>query len=347
MTSSRNKISPSGLFVLLYISRLIVTLTALSPQNFGDVSGDLLISLLISLGLTLVFSLPVIFCLRKKKNPIETRWLGVLYSLYFIFIASVNVSKFSYFASTTLSPETRAWVFIAIVGVCAFYCTTLGIEALTRFSAFAFVMIIVGIAVVVLFNLHNFKEVNLYPVVTNSVGSIVENIALITSNTTELALFLCLRKRVNGGCEKSFAVAVISAFFSIFILILFMIAVMGDGASLQSFPLYTFFQITKFDRFQRLDVFHISFWILGIFIKTVLLQYCASISINGKNKKLTSAVISVIVAAASFIMLQMGITEKTNPVIIIIPFCIFSVLIPILSLIFKKKNSGDELLEEL
>lgn len=345
MISRRNKIPPIGLFFMLYISRVVVSLTNVQSVTFTELSTDILISCVLSLGLTLLLALPAIFCYRKHKNPFDIKFLGVLYFIYFVFATAVNISRFSYFASTTLNPETQSWIFAFFIALCAFYCSALGIEALSRFSFFAFVLMLLAVITILLSNLKTYDEINLYPVVRNSKELIFRNALIMSSNSMEIAIFLCLRDKINGVSVKSFVSSITAAYFTVFMLLLFMLAVLGDSASMQSFPLYSMFQISKISSFERLDILHISFWIMAIFVKSVLLIYCASVSVKrfkNKNKCFAAAVLTFVV---SMILINTGISGNIKPIIIIIPFIIFCAVIPLLVLIFKKKNKGDELVK--
>lgn len=339
----KNKISPIGLFFLLYISRVVISVTIVQPLTYGNLSTDMLISITLGLLLTLCFSLPVVFCYKTRKNPFDIKWLGFAYAGFFIFACAVNIGRFSYFASTMLNPDVQAWVFAFIITLCAFYCSTLGVEPLTRFSAFGFLMIVLGVLSIFALNFKEYQEINLYPVISNSKLNIFKNALILSANTNELVIFLCLADRVNGRCVKAFVSSIVAAMFSIFLLILFMIGVMGDSTHLHSFPVYTLFQVTKLGNFERLDVLHISFWIVGIFIKTVLLLYCSALSVKVKNNKISCAVMAVLTLIASIVFIQRGVGGSVIQELAVIPFFVFCVIIPIATLIFKKRSPGDEL----
>lgn len=347
MIYKRNKISPSGLFFMLYISRLVVSLTNIQSVTLGTVSTDILISVLLSLGITLLLSLPAVYCYKTHKSPFDVKWLGPLYFLFFIFMAGVNISRFSYFASTTLNPETQAWVFAFFIALCACYCAMLGVESLSRFSFFAFVLMVTALFIMMISNVKGYEEINLYPVVNNSKELIFRNALFLTSNNIEIAVFLCLADRINGGPVRSFVSSVTASNTTIFVLLLFMTAILGDSASLQSFPIYVLFQLSKITGLERLDILHMSFWIMAIFLKTVLLIYCSSLSvkkIKNKYKCMAGAAGTFLI---SLLLIESGASSNIKPVMIILPFAVFCVIIPLLTLIFKKKNGGDELVKKL
>lgn len=113
---------------------------------------------------------------------------------------------------------------------------------------------------------------------------------------------------------------------------------MGDAALLQAFPLYSFFQQAKIGLFDRFDVLYSSSWIMGIFIKSVLMIYCASISFTPMKNKTKCFLCAVIVFAASIFISQFTQSGTISPLTYVIPFVIFCVLLPLTALIFKKKK---------
>lgn len=348
MTSAkRNKIADISIFTMLYISRIVVSLTNAQSVTTGLLfKTDMLISVLISMGMSLILCVPVIYCYKKNKNPLDIKWVAAFYGLYFIFVAAVNVSRFSYFASTTFNPDSQTWIFSLLIVACSLYCACLGIEALSRFSSMGFILLVITVSTMILCNLKNYNEIDLYPVIQNDTGTILKNTVLITSQTSELAVFLCLCKRTNGDCVKPFIRSIIASFFTIFVLFLVVIGVMGDSASLHSFPVYTMFQMAKFGSFERIDILHISFWIFAVLIKSVLFIYCASVCIKPFKNTVKCTVSSLLVLVLSFILTDVLQKGSMTPVILAVPFCIFCVIIPVLTLIFKKRNYGDELVEK-
>ena len=62
--SERGKIAPYSVFFLLYISRIVVTLTYMQTISVGIVAPDLLISIAISFVSVVILSLPSYFCIK-------------------------------------------------------------------------------------------------------------------------------------------------------------------------------------------------------------------------------------------------------------------------------------------
>ena len=116
-SAKRNKIPPLSLFYILFICRIVVCLTSVHSISTTEINSQALISFVIAMVMTVVFSLPAVFCYKMNKNPIDIKWVSKLYYVYFILVVAVSVSRFSYFASTTLNPETQGWLFALIICV--------------------------------------------------------------------------------------------------------------------------------------------------------------------------------------------------------------------------------------
>lgn len=344
-SAKRNKISSLGLFYILFICRVAVSLTSVHSVSKSEITSSMLLSYIIALLLTALLCVPVILCYRLGKNPVDSKIVGKFYYAYFIFITALSVSRFSYFASTTLNPETGGWVFALIICLCAFYGASLGIEALSRFSAFCFALLIIGIFSVLICNVDTFEEINLYPVKIQDGKNFLQNVFTFASNTSELAVFLCIFPKVNGKVERSFIRSVCLSFLVVFLLLYVALGVMGSSMTLRSFPFYSFFQISKFGNFERLDVLHISFWIMSVFVKGVTSIYCACVSFSKNTDRKNCFFTFLITFALSIVLLRFSEYQSVTLNISMMFFVAFCVVIPILTLIFKKKNYGDELVK--
>ncbi len=344
--SQKNKIAPISVFFMLYISRIVVSMTNIQSVTAGGVKTDVLISIMLAMALNLILSLPAIYCCVNNKSPFEVKGVNVFYAVYFAFLAGININRFSYFASSVLNPEAPSWIFTLLIFICIAYASTLGIESLARFSTFAFILIVLSVAVGLLFNIYNYEEINLYPVIGNSISEIAENVLYITSSSSEILIFLCLAKRVNGSAVKPFVFSVLVAFTTTFLLFLFVLAVMGDAASVEEFPVYTLYQTAKAGLFQRLDVFYISLWIFGIFLKGALLVYCSSISIKRLKNSTKCIISSVLSLASALAVAELGDAGTMSPDVYVAAYVTACVVIPLLTAVFKKRNLGEELIEK-
>ena len=160
---------------MLYISRLVVSLTHVQSIMAGKLSTQMLMSVGVALVLSLLFAVPALLCVQRDCSPLAHRTLGTLYACNFIFLAGINVSRFAYFASARLNPETKSWGFALLILLFAVYGALVGLQGLSRFSGFAFCLIVLVVAVVLGFNVQHFQWFSLFPPGSNTVGEVVQN----------------------------------------------------------------------------------------------------------------------------------------------------------------------------
>ena len=75
-SAKRNKISPLSLFYILFICRIVVSLTSVHSVSTTEINSQALISFVIAMVMTVVFSLPAVLdrrqrqmCIRDRRKP--------------------------------------------------------------------------------------------------------------------------------------------------------------------------------------------------------------------------------------------------------------------------------------
>lgn len=343
MRANKSKISAFSLFAMLYISRLVVSLTHVQSIMAGKLSTQMLMSVGLALVLSLLFAVPTLLCIQRGCSPLENGMLGTLYACNFIFLAGINVCRFAYFASARLNPETKSWGFALLIFLFAVYGALLGLQGLSRFSGFAFGLIALVVAVVLGFNVQHFQWFSLFPVGSNTAGQVIWNGVVLAANTAEINVFLVLADRVVTGGRRfgAFYGALGCSYLTTCLLFLIAIGVMGDAAGLQAFPVYTLSQLAGSGSLVRMDALYTGFWIFAIFIKAALLLYCAAVTLPGsggyKGKCLGAGLAAFAVSCALGRLMTVG---QHSPLITVVPFAVFSTLIPMAWLLRHRKVSG-------
>lgn len=345
MKYKKGKISPFSLFAMFFVSRVLVVFTLCNVTSVGSYSSDLLISLGLGLGLTLLFSLPIMYSVRKNRNILEPKWLSVIYGVYFLYLGAVTIGRFSFFASMELNENTQSLFLASIIIIACIYAAWLGIEPISRFGSFILFATIVGIVSVVGFGMQNFSILDLFPFTKNSTTNILINALSFACETSEIILLAVIAPKVNGKTEKPFYWSIIFSFLACGLLFFFSIGVLGDTASLASFPFYELSQISKFDESERLDSVYTAFWIFAVFLKSSLFLYCAADCFKFKSKGKGVILSGLGIFAVVWAIAQFGFFLRIQNWYIIVPFLIFGIAVPILRLIFRKKSKGEILLE--
>lgn len=340
--TKKGMISTASLFFLLFICRVAVSLTYVQSLMQGNLDANMLISVAVAFVFTMVLAIPALLCVQRGINPLDVKGFGIFYAANFIFLAALNVSRFSYFAAARLSPDVQSWPFALLIFLSAAYAASLGLEGLSRFSGFAFVLILLSIGVVLGSNLVAFKPVHLWPESISPVQEILQNALSLSSNTAAVVAFPLLAEHVEKKKRAAFSGAMVASYAVMFLLLLFSIGVMGDGATVQAFPVYSLSQLARIGEFGRLDVLYTGFWILAIFVKISMLLYCSAISVQKFTHKMKCITFSALAFLLTLCMGMFASVGSGSAPVTIVLFLLFSTVFPSLALLIKK---GDKRLE--
>ncbi len=346
MEYKRKMISPFALFAMLFVSRVLVVFTLSNVTYRGDYASDMLISLAIGLAGALVLSVPVAYAAKKKHRLTEPPWLSALYGVYFLYLGAVSIGRFSFFASMELNTKSQALFHAVLIILACTYAVWLGIEPISRFGAFIFVVTLLGIICIVAFGVENFSILNLFPFTQNSSNDIISNGINFACQTVEIIMLAVLAPKVNGKVTKPFYSAILLSFAVCGILFFYSVGVFGDTAKVVSFPFYDLSQISTLEN-ARLDSVYTAFWIFAVFLKGALFLYCACECFNIKKKGLRCVLPAIGMLAIVWLLSQLDFFLYNQMAATVIPFLLFGFAVPIANLLFRKKSKGEILLEKL
>lgn len=347
----RNMIAPLNLFLLLTVSRMLIVFTISSAVLNSRYSADILISIACAFLIVLIVSLPVMKLIEDGKNIQNNRIISAAYGLYFIYAGAVNVSKFAMFSASELNQNTKLFFLAGSMIIACIYASSLGIEAVSRFGSFVFVLLIIGFVGIICFSAKDFSVLNLYPLVQNGRKEIFMNTLLSVASTNEMLLLFVLAPKINGKIKKPFYFSMLLAFILSMVMVLIIVSVLGDTASYYSYPAFEVSQLAKLGTNERLEAVFIAVWIFAIFLKTTLYLYCSTVCFKikkGNKSSLKNIVCGIVMFLASWPIISGNAYEGTGNKLIIIPFLVFAVVIPLLYLIFgKRRSKGIEAYEDI
>lgn len=341
MNSKRGMIPPYALFFVLFVSRLVVTLTFVQGVSVGKFGSDILISIAISVGFVILFTLPISYCVKKGVSPMKTPAVSWFYSAYFVFFAALNISRFSYFDFSRMNMQAPMSVMIVILSIAMCYGAYLGIESIGRFGFICGVLLVITLVAIFALNAREIEAINYYPIMVNSRAKVWINALLFSCNSVEPAILLCVADRVNGDAIKPFYLSIGVSYLSIFLLVMLCIGVMGTSADLHSYPIFSLFQLASIGGFSRLDMLHTAFWILAVLMKCSLLIYCASQSFGTKTAGKRVVVFSLVSAGVAILINEvvgLGILSPSK----VISVALFAVAVIALPIVFLIKGRLSE-----
>lgn len=345
------KIGAGQLFALLYLCRMLTTVTFSPLLGDGLLKGDFTLNIVFALIFILVLCVPSALFYKRFPNdtPVSvtgkkmSRVLSAFYILFFIFTASVSVSRFYIFLTSVIYPEKKMGFFLVIAVLVCAYCAYLGIEALSRGNVILLCITVLGVAAIFFtvtqrMDIYNFEPLFFYPL-KNSVKSGF----FAAARTVELSVFLFLAHRTNGKIKRGFIVSFFLFAAGLFTHFIFLNGVSGEFAKTQLFPSYALAVIAKFPFFERLDAVITAVWIFSILIKCSVFIFISREQLNGfsfMNNKISLGLCFVTVSALSLVFsYNLGIHKAvSSPYIFIFLTAVGSVMIPLVEVIKTKRT---------
>ncbi len=287
MEISKGKISAFQFFSMLFLSRILTTVTYLSSYSENIRLSDMFIQPVFRIVIGTVIMLPL-YCLYKNnasknlldltgnRSKIVVKCISIVYVLYFFYFTVVTIARLDLFAGTIVFPETNLnYILIFAIALCC-YGAYLGFEALGRSSVISAIFVIPALVFIMLTLVNKVDLLNLSPVFYNGVTPVIKVAVDSVGQTAEYAVIALMLPRVKGNVKKGFLIWLVLQTFLMAIMFFFVGAVMGNFASTQLFPFHTLASLAEFAMFSRLDAIFTSVWIMCAFIKAGLLIFLQS-----------------------------------------------------------------------
>lgn len=335
------KISPYQLFFIFLVCRAVVALTFYQSILKNGISPDTLISSLIALFINLLICIPPVLCCKNGKNPLDTVSGRIIYFLYFLFFAGINISRFAFFASDkTSSLGSSVLLFILIMAGAACYAAYLSIEAISRFSVICAVVSILVLILLIALNIRNFDFINFVPFLVGSKAEIIHNSLVFSSNSIEPALLFALYGKAEKNQGKSLLLGISASYFAIFLMLSFCIGVLGSASPLFPYPVYTLFQMTATGSYSRLDIAYTAFGFFALFVKCSVIIYALSLCVKKTESKYKFFLLFVAAALVSYLLFRLYFSNTLNSagIFYFAVTAVFNVIIPLIYLIFTRKK---------
>ncbi len=355
MEATKVKISTFQFFTMLFLSRILTTVTYLSSYTKNIRLSDMFIQPVFRIAIGTLIMIPVYFLYKKYegKNVLDlisskSKSLGKIVSLFYViaffYFAVVTLARLDLFAGTIVFPETDVDFMIAVAIIICCYGAYLGFEPLARSSVISAIFVVPALIFIVLTLTKKVDLLNLTPIFYNGVVPVVETAVDSVGQTIEYAIIVLMLPRVKGNAKKGFFVWLVLQTFLMAVMVFFACTVMGNYAQTQLFPFHTLASLAEFAMFSRLDAIFTSVWIMCAFIKAGLLIYLQKDILSTQFKKLSPnqyiAVIGILIIIANlFISGQINrFIAIDNSIIKIVITAVTVLIIPLCALIFIRKG---------
>lgn len=353
--TKKQKISALQLFSILYVSRILLTLTFMPSLNNDSVNTDLLLQVVGFFFILPITVLPFYFLYRLQPewnildhayalSPIVEKILAVGYAIYFLYGTIIAISRFDLFATSRLFPDSDFTIFLLLIILVCCVAAAYGLEALGRAAVCGLFAVIAVFVFVIGALISKFDFLNFVPPFYNGANPVLRGITVSVSQTIELAVLYVLAPRVQGNLVSGFFKWLIGLAITLTGLLGTTVAVLGYYADSQLFPIHALSVLAQFNVLQRFDAFLTGVWMICLFIKSSVFIMISSECLQRafRLKKITPEIIfsgAVVSAVCIYVSQNIGrFRILVHDYISDILFAFFVLIVPICFLIFGRSK---------
>ncbi len=350
----KEKITAIQLFSILFISRILISLTYAPALSSGSFSTDLFFTVPLSFLIMTIMFIPMYILLKKHNSqsvldcaedisPVFLKIVAILFLLFFVYNGASAISRFTIFATSSLQPRMPAVTLAVSIVLVSCYIAWLGIEPLGRFSAIMVPIMCIGVLIISIGVLPRISALNFEPVLYRGPKDFWSNVLSTISQTVEIAALAILAPMTTGKIRKGFFLWLVGLIIFMMAIVFSVVGVLGNFSDSQLFPVYITTVLSEFSVIKRLDALQTAIWLSGVIIKVsylcILSDTCFSkLSQNKKGRSLFFPLSGMIILILSLLFSKdfQIYTQVSSAFVGIIFNTLLILIIPIIILICKK-----------
>ena len=289
------KVSAKQLIFLIFISRIVITLTYWPALNSPPANQDLWISNIISIAIQLLLSIPVYLLYKRFPNQSIVQYsqtifgkagklIGLLFVLFFMHAAIMTLGQFDLFITSVIMPETPVLFFaISLIIFCA-YLVSKGIKVLGRLSEIISVLLMISIVSLAILLLKDLNLKEFMPVLEKGWWPVIHGGFTISTRSVEILGLAMILPNINNT-KKVKSVFLNSNVLTLLFWTIMTVTVLGafgvEEVKGRSFPYYSVVRLASLGDFlERIDAIHMGIWILGVFIRLSFFLYLSVVGLS-------------------------------------------------------------------
>ncbi len=352
-SSQNGSISCYQLFSLLLLSRLMQTMLYVGERR---VSLAQMCALLFATLIELAASIPAVmlskrsdagvlktlFCRTGENTPkkgaaeLLFRAAGLLYFLFFVYIAAGTLGSFADFMQKQFPDTAPTWLVLVTVTAAGWYCSLMGLEGLSRAGSVLLGGIALLIVLMAAVSEGSFDWLNVVPFSPETLPDFWDYALRDLASSWWLPLTALFYPDVRGGLEKTAGLYLASKLLLLESLMLVIMLVMSSFVEVLGYPLLTLGAYARTDFIQHFGAINMLFWTANCVVVLSLYILAASrAALGGRStglKKGAAAAAALALAAVSY-RLGIGYDERFGLYLRTALIAVLGVLLPLLGLI--------------
>lgn len=291
MTTNRGMITAGQLFVLLFISRAIVTITYSPELSSGDDMWNHLLSAMFAFPLTLIMLVPTLLLWKINHNMSVLEYgedifkrlsiiISLFYAVYFIMVCGYGIALYNKFVSLGVNGEAPVFAVAVAVLVASCYGAFKGVEAIARASGLILIGLIATVLILVFALTPSINTENYRTILSMNYDSTYNGTVLMLSRMSCIPAIAVLYPIVKGNITRGSVLWCSSIFILVMLSIILVTGSLGDYLKNSVFPVYQAAKTVNIGFLQRLDALFIGLWTAGLFCRLSLFLYLFSLCIG-------------------------------------------------------------------
>lgn len=284
METSDGKIQAWQLYLLLFLSRVILLFTVDAEMMGGKNLLSLTLSAVFSMLLTFMLAAPALYAHRRwpQKNLLAIGemafgkmgrdLLAVLYLLFFLVADGYYLCDFGRFLQVETEYGASVWLILATVVLATLYCLKKGLQAIARTAVLLSGAMILLLLLMVPIWIPMMDSSRTLPLFYEGTDPVLRGTLSFTARSTRFAALLFLLPQVKGRVTRGFFwwnIGITASFVLFFLLISFCL---GEYGASVSYPVYALLQLFSYGPFTRLDAVFTGGWIMAMIMKLAMDQ---------------------------------------------------------------------------
>lgn len=301
--SDKGIVTSGQLFVLLFISRIIMAVFCTPRISGVNTLWDYFLPVIISLFLSLCMLIPILIMYRQNRqlsvSEYSYRYFGkagniitIFYAIYFFAGCVYSLSVYYNFLGCISPDGIQTSLILILLVIACVYASFKGLEAVSRLSGIVFVIILISAIVLIAFLSPTLSNNNYLPLYYTSPTTTADTVIFILSRMSDIAVLSMLYPVTKGNITKGAVICYVSVFLVFISMILFLTGSVGEYSNSQLFPIYQ--SIDGSGKLQRLNPMFLGVTAAGIFCEISMLLYVISQCIKNVSSEKTGRKFTVI-----------------------------------------------------
>lgn len=341
---NNSKITANQFFSLFFLSRISSVLLFTPVFGFGISPNGRIIA---EAGASLITAALFSFLYKASKGIDlgEKKGVNIVFIIYFSLVFLFLGSVFSYFSSAQmLEGDISQSLYIFIV-VAAVYGAFTGAQPMARASLILAFFAVLGVLVMLISSVGNFKRYNLSPVFFDGFFPVIKYILFSVFASSEvLCGFFYSGNSENRGKKTAYFWYLLTVLFS-FLIPLFSLGLFGDMTASIPFPSFKIASAGNYLLFQRLDAVFAFIWISAFIVKISSVFYCGNFCLTklfkGKKTQAYTASAVILLTLLSIFFSKELVSLNSDNVFWILGFSFTAAVISAGLLFYKRRRESD------